>query len=279
MAIDWNTVVFNMLTIKGIYGREMYETWYKMTVMLQSGLDIHPVITHGFHYTEFEKGFEVMRDGRSGKVILYWQELARRIAHDAATDDPSDASRRSGQAGLYKSERDHPVATSQSDCGRRRPDRAEPVREQLPGPCRTTRRSSPPPTKGSTAGATASRRSASSVARKQIHKQLEEELSAFLGTEDTILYASCFDANGGLFETLLGPEDAVISDQLNHASIIDGIRLCKAKRFATPTTTWRIWSGNCSRPMRRSTQQADHQRRRVLDGWLHRPLGRDLRTG
>jgi glycine C-acetyltransferase len=64
-----------------------------------------------------------------------------------------------------------------------------------------------------------------------IHKQLETKLSEFLGTEDTILYSSCFDANGGLFETLLGAEDAVISDELNHASIIDGIRLCKAQRF------------------------------------------------
>jgi glycine C-acetyltransferase len=66
---------------------------------------------------------------------------------------------------------------------------------------------------------------------QDLHRQLESALSAFLGTEDTILYSSCFDANGGLFETLLGPEDAVISDALNHASIIDGIRLCKAKRF------------------------------------------------
>ncbi len=66
---------------------------------------------------------------------------------------------------------------------------------------------------------------------QSIHKQLEEKLSDFLGTEDTILYTSCFDANGGLFETLLGPDDAVISDELNHASIIDGVRLCKAKRF------------------------------------------------
>ena len=66
---------------------------------------------------------------------------------------------------------------------------------------------------------------------QSIHKQLEAKLSEFLGTEDTILYSSCFDANGGLFETLLGPEDAVISDALNHASIIDGIRLCKARRF------------------------------------------------
>ena len=64
-----------------------------------------------------------------------------------------------------------------------------------------------------------------------IHKELEQRLSGFLGTDDAILYSSCFDANGGLFETLLGPEDAVISDSLNHASIIDGIRLCKAKRY------------------------------------------------
>jgi threonine 3-dehydrogenase len=72
MSIDWNTVVFNMLTIKGIYGREMYETWYKMTVMLQGGLNLSPVITHRMHYTEFEKGFEVMMSGESGKVILNW---------------------------------------------------------------------------------------------------------------------------------------------------------------------------------------------------------------
>jgi threonine 3-dehydrogenase len=73
IAINWNTVVFNMLTIKGIYGREMYETWYKMTVMLQSGLDIRPVITHRLHYTEFQKAFEVMASGNSGKVILCWR--------------------------------------------------------------------------------------------------------------------------------------------------------------------------------------------------------------
>src|SRR5262249_6225445 len=64
-----------------------------------------------------------------------------------------------------------------------------------------------------------------------VHKQLENKLTEFLGTEDTILYSSCFDANGGLFESLLGAEDAIISDELNHASIIDGIRLCKAQRF------------------------------------------------
>jgi threonine 3-dehydrogenase len=71
-AIDWDLVVFNSITIKGIYGREMYETWYKMTSMLQSGLDIAPVVTHRFHYSEFEEGFQVMRSGQSGKVILNW---------------------------------------------------------------------------------------------------------------------------------------------------------------------------------------------------------------
>jgi threonine 3-dehydrogenase len=70
--MDWNTVVFNGLTIKGIYGREMYETWYKMTSMIQTGLDITPLITHRFHYTDFEAGFQAMRSGQSGKVVLDW---------------------------------------------------------------------------------------------------------------------------------------------------------------------------------------------------------------
>ena len=74
MAIDWHQVIFNMLTIKGIYGREMYETWYKMTVMLESGLDISKVITHRFSYRDYEKGFAAMRSGESGKVILDWRD-------------------------------------------------------------------------------------------------------------------------------------------------------------------------------------------------------------
>jgi threonine 3-dehydrogenase len=75
MAIDWNLVVFNMLTIKGIYGREMYETWYMMTVMIQGGLDIGPVITHRFSHADFQKGFDVMLSGQSGKVILDWEHV------------------------------------------------------------------------------------------------------------------------------------------------------------------------------------------------------------
>jgi threonine 3-dehydrogenase len=74
IAINWSQVIFNMLTIKGIYGREMFETWYKMTVMLESGLDISPIITHRFSWRDFEKGFDVMRTGEAGKVILDWAD-------------------------------------------------------------------------------------------------------------------------------------------------------------------------------------------------------------
>lgn len=75
MPIDLRRVIFNMLTIKGIYGREMYETWYKMTVMLESAVDITPVITHRFSYHEFQKGFDAMISGQTGKVILDWRNV------------------------------------------------------------------------------------------------------------------------------------------------------------------------------------------------------------
>jgi threonine 3-dehydrogenase len=72
--IDWNLVIHDMITIKGIFGREMYETWYMMTVMLQGGLDVRPVITHRFHYTQHEEAFDAVRSGEAGKVLLYWRE-------------------------------------------------------------------------------------------------------------------------------------------------------------------------------------------------------------
>jgi threonine 3-dehydrogenase len=72
-AVDWDLVVFNGLTIKGIYGREMYETWYKMTSMIQSGLDISPVVTHHFPFDAYEQAFELMRSGQSGKIVLNWE--------------------------------------------------------------------------------------------------------------------------------------------------------------------------------------------------------------
>jgi threonine 3-dehydrogenase len=75
-SMDWRAVIFNMLTIKGVYGREMYETWYKMSVMLEAGVDISPVITHNFAYQDFEQGFAAMISGQSAKVVLDWTSLA-----------------------------------------------------------------------------------------------------------------------------------------------------------------------------------------------------------
>ena len=72
IAIDWTVVIFNMLTIHGIYGREMYETWYKMSVMLESGLDISAVITHHFAFEDFQAAFDLMQSGNSGKIIMNW---------------------------------------------------------------------------------------------------------------------------------------------------------------------------------------------------------------
>jgi len=71
-SIDWNSIVFKGLLIKGIYGREMYETWYKSTMMIESGMDITPVVTHRFPYHHFQTAFEIMRSGKSGKIILDW---------------------------------------------------------------------------------------------------------------------------------------------------------------------------------------------------------------
>ena len=75
LSIDWNLVIFNMLTIKGIYGREMYETWYKMSVMIDSGLDLKPVISHRLHFSEFQQGFDALLAGNASKVVLDWSEV------------------------------------------------------------------------------------------------------------------------------------------------------------------------------------------------------------
>jgi glycine C-acetyltransferase len=115
---------------------------------------------------------------------------------------------------------------------------------------------------------------------QDLHKQLEAKIAEFFGTEDTILYAACFDANGGLFEPLLGEEDAVISDALNHASIIDGIRLCKAKRFRYANCDMADLEAQLQgRRCRWRAHQADHHRRRVLDGRLYRAARSDHRAG
>ena len=112
---------------------------------------------------------------------------------------------------------------------------------------------------------------------QSVHKKLEAKISEFLGTEDTILYSSCFDANGGLFETLLGAEDAVISDALNHASIIDGVRLCKAQRYR--------YQNNDMADLEQQLKDAHLARvilivrRHFFHGWHCRQSQGDLRSG
>ena len=110
-----------------------------------------------------------------------------------------------------------------------------------------------------------------------VHKELEARLSAFLGTEDTILYSSCFDANGGLFETILDEQDAVISDALNHASIIDGIRLCRARRLRYANNDMDELEQRLQEAGRRAVPP-DRHRRRVLDGRRASPTCRPSAT-
>ena len=108
------------------------------------------------------------------------------------------------------------------------------------------------------------------------HKALEMRLSRFLGTDDTILYGSCFDANGGLFETILSEEDAIISDELNHASIIDGIRLCKARRLRYANNDMNELEARLKEAA--DARSPDRHRRRVFDGRHHRQPAGDLRS-
>ena len=266
IAIDLNELVFNMLTLKGIYGREMYETWYTMTVMLQSGLDVSPVITHRFAADRVRAGVrDRVRADDAGKVIIDWE------ANLMLSDDPRRARARARRDPLRRpvQERardDHAAGRARHVRDGARGDQL--LRQQLPRPGR--------PSAVVAAAHDALDRWGFGMASvrficgtQEIHKQLEQRLSEFLGTEDTILFGSCFDANGGLFETLLGAEDAVISDALNHASIIDGIRLCKARRLRYANSDMDELGRGCAKPTG-ARADPDRHRRRLLDGRVPR---------
>ena len=180
-------------------------------------------------------------------------------------------------AGLGKQRARDRVAAGRPRHARRRARGAQPLRQQLPRAGQPSRSCWPP-----RATALDERGYGMASVRficgtQDIHSELEERISEFLGTEDTILYASCFDANGGLFETLLGEQDAIISDELNHASIIDGIRLCKAQRLRYANGD----IGDLEARLREASRRApppDRDRRRVLDGRLHRAAAAHLRA-
>ena len=269
-SVDLPQVVLNMLTLKGVYGREMFETWYEMSVLLQAGLDISHVITHRLPYTDSEEAFDAAAPASAARSC-WTGPRSLMFTAARAPDRRLDEIRK---AGLDKHERVMPSPQrSMSPCWTDSvlnlcannylgladdPALIEAARTR------------------STAGASAWPRCDSSAARRSRTKRLEAGLSDFLGTEDTILYSSCFDANGGVFETLLGEEDAVISDALNHASIIDGIRLCKASRLRYGNRDMADLEGSSRR--RRRPVPADRHGRCLLDGRLRRAAARDLRA-
>ncbi len=228
-----------MITIKGIYGREMFETWYWMSVLTQSGVDIGPVITHRFAAADYAAAFEHRARGqlRQGCAELGGpRQLAGTTIQEGRRCSPAlhrrspRSSARSASRACIKAER---IIAS--------PQRASIV---VAGGTRVLNLCA-----NNYLGLADDSRIIEAAKRRMnqwgfgmasvrficgtqdVHKRLERKISEFLGTADTILYPSCFDANGGLFETILGDKDAVISDELNHASIIDGVRLCRAKRL------------------------------------------------
>ena len=274
IAIDWNQVVFNMLTIKGIYGREMYETWYKMTVMLAVRAR-HPPGDHPPLRPRRVRGGVRHRAPAARPARSSWTGGTERCTPPSQDQLDVRARRDPRRRPLQGRARDRLAAaapTSRVGGGRG----AEPLRQQLPRPRRP-----PGADRGRAGGARPlglrpGVACASSAARRRSTRSSRRGSRAFLGTEDTILYGSCFDANGGLFETLLGPEDAVISDALNHASIIDGIRLCKAQRHRYANGDMDELEAQLNETRRRAPA-ADRHRRRVLDGRLPRQARRDLR--
>ena len=178
------------------------------------------------HHVQLRRDPDRLRHGRRGEPANAGEDLM----YGSLKERLSTELRRIEAAGLYKRER---VITSpqsaEIEVGRRQG--AELLRQQLSRPRRQPRAASTPRKAALDRYGYGMASVRFICGTQEEHKQLEARISRFLGMEDTILYGSCFDANGGLFETLLGEEDAIISDALNHASIIDGVRLCKAQRY------------------------------------------------
>ena len=290
--VDWAKVVTHMITIKGIYGREMYETWYAMSALLRSGLDISPVVTDSFPARRMggrfrHRGPGPRRQGRSRLDVVVLTNTccgAPRAAANQHTEEMSmygtvgtSSGRRCEEireAGLYKTERElagpqNAVVTSGGSrvlnfCANNYLGLAD--HPAVLDAARTAL--------DDWGFGMASVRFICGTQSQ--HTELERRLSEFLHTEATILYSSCFDANGGIFEVLLDAGDAVISDELNHASIIDGIRLCKATRLRYRNRDMADLRGAAGGVLGRPAA-VDRHRRGVLDGRLPRPVGRDLR--
>ena len=239
MPMDWRQVIFNMLTIKGIYGREMYDTWYKMSVMIESGLDISPVITHRFALNElYEQGFDAMISGanRQSRSRSHRLELSLKVRSTQCISYIREPSRQSKLKDIEICRADQARTYHHSGHSSLRSQSAAAHLCSTSAPITIWVSPIIPPSLTQPAKALDNWGYGLASVRficgtQSIHKQCEVAIAKFFGKQDSILYISCFDANGGLFEPLLGEQDAILSDELNHASIIDGVRLCKAQRF------------------------------------------------
>ena len=225
-----------MLTIQGIYGREMYETWYKMTVMLQSGLDITPAITHRFPFREHEAAFATARSGDSGKVILDWTAgtSARRPRHDRDTPQPARLPRRRAR-GLRERHLYRPLRVMSSRAGPDRVDRRAARDQPL---ARTTTSGLTPPPADEAGGDRGRRDVRRGLGRRADDRRDDDPPRGARGgprrrsstPRPCSRFQSGFTANTGVIPTITGETDLIVSDELNHASIIDGMRLSKAPR-------------------------------------------------
>ena len=227
ITIDLNAIVFKMLTLRGIYGREMYETWYKMTVMLQSGLDIaaghHPSV----RVPRLRGG---LRGGPVGRVRQGHHGLDDMTDPLAFLDDELAQLR---EQHLYRplrvmSSAQGPIVSVDERRAR------QPVVERLPRPDPPSAPARGGPGRPSASSASAAVRSGRSPGTMSMHEALEAELAEFKGTPAVLTFQSGFTANTGLIPVVTGETDLIVSDALNHASIIDGMRLSKAPRKIYP---------------------------------------------
>ena len=241
-AVDWGKVITHMLTIKGIYGREMYDTWYAMSSMLATSepfrAAVSSVITHRLACRRVGDGVRDRAVGRlrqGGPRLELRSGRKRRSATEEETvygtvrDELATTLDEIRDAGLWKAERE--LTSPQSA-------HVMTTRAEALNFCANNYlglADHPDIVAAASKAMTEYGFGMASVrficGTQVLHTDLERRLASFLGTDAAILYSSCFDANGGVFETLFDAADAIISDELNHASIIDGIRLSKAARY------------------------------------------------
>ena len=276
VSLDLNPVIFNMLTLKGIYGREMYETWYQMSVMLASGLDIGPVVTHRFAHRDFEEAFAVAGSGQSGKVILDWTDAGLARVRGAPRRPGRPGSREVREAGTYKSEL--AMSSAQGAHVDRRGTRApQPLRQQLPRPRQPPRRSWPRRRRRSTSAATGWPRCGSSAAPRRCtassrsgwrlpRQRGRDPLQLLLRRQRRAVRGAARRARRGH----LRPAQPRL-DHRRHPALQGAPPPLRKRRHGRAR-------GAAARGRRRPPP-ADRHRRRLLDGRLPGPARRDLRPG